>query len=74
MTHMMLGLYLQSLLIAVFCVMGLSLLWWLFRLARRSDKTRQARQSALYDLIVINLLTIPILAFGILALQMMIKG
>ncbi|HEL2575276.1 DUF4059 family protein [Streptococcus sp. P25B114] len=66
--------YLQGLLIATIIVVLLSLIWFLIRALKNRDKTYQERQEFLYDLLLINIMTIPILAFGIVAILLMLKA
>ncbi|WP_170242373.1 DUF4059 family protein [Streptococcus suis] len=66
--------YLQGLLIATIIVVLLSLTWFLIRALKNRDKTYQERQEFLYDLLLINIMTIPILAFGIVAILLMLKA
>lgn len=66
--------YLQGLLIATIIVVLLSLIWFLIRALKNLDKTYQERQEFLYDLLLINIMTIPILAFGIVAILLMLKA
>ena len=66
--------YLQGLLIATIIVVLLSLIWFLIRALKIRDKTYQERQEFLYDLLLINIMTIPILAFGIVAILLMLKA
>lgn len=66
--------YLQGLLIATIIVILLSLIWFLIRALKNRDKTYQERQEFLYDLLLINIMTIPILAFGIVAILLMLKA
>ncbi|HFI0287201.1 TPA: DUF4059 family protein [Streptococcus suis] len=66
--------YLQGLLTATIIVVLLSLIWFLIRALKHRDKTYQERQEFLYDLLLINIMTIPILAFGIVAILLMLKA
>ncbi|HFU4448452.1 DUF4059 family protein [Streptococcus suis] len=66
--------YLQGLLIATIIVVLLSLIWFLIRALKNRDKTYQERQEFLYDLLLINIMNIPILAFGIVAILLMLKA
>ncbi|HEL1585926.1 TPA: DUF4059 family protein [Streptococcus suis] len=69
-----LGLYLQSLLLTIVFMVVVSGFWFLGRMIRRVDKTVQERQDALYDLMMINVMTIPILSFGVLGVLLMLKA
>lgn len=59
------SLYLQSLLLTSFIVGGLSGVWIIARMASRKDKTVKARQAHLFDVLMIDIMTIPILSFEI---------
>lgn len=71
MLEMMLSLYLKSLLLASLLVLFLCFLWFMRRVLKGLDKTVEARRQALYEGIIMVLMTIPILSFGILALLVM---
>lgn len=68
-----LSLYLQSLIIAILVVVVLSLIWFVRRAVKGLDTTLEARHQVLYDLLLINLLTIPIVSFGILGILLMLR-
>lgn len=67
------GLYLKSLFIAAILVVLASLAWFLLRLFKKKDKTIQERQEVLFDLLIINVMTIPILSFGIVSILLMLR-
>lgn len=68
MLEMMLSLYLKSLLLASVVVLTLCFFWFIRRVIKGMDKTADARRQALYEGVVMALMTIPVLSFGILAL------
>lgn len=68
-----LSLYLQSLLLAAIVVLTLSLIWFLRRAFKGVDKTYQERRGVLFDLVMINIMTIPIVSFGIIGILLMLK-
>lgn len=74
MLQTILSLYLQSLLLAAVAVIFVSLIWFLARMIKRTDKTLQARQEVLYDLLIINVMTIPVISFGIVGILLMLKA
>lgn len=74
MLQIILGLYLQSLLIATGIVLLASLCWLFLRLVREIDKTRQDRQEFLFDLLIIAVMTIPILSFGVVGVLLMLRA
>ncbi len=73
MLQMILGLYMKSLLIAAVLMILASLGWFLFRLIKKKDRTMQERQEVLFDLLIINVMTIPILSFGVVGILLMLR-
>ncbi|HFI0076404.1 TPA: DUF4059 family protein [Streptococcus suis] len=69
-----LSLYLQGLLVSAIVVICISLVWFIARASRKVDQTTQARQDFLFDLLMINVMTIPILAFGVMGILLMFKA
>ena len=74
MLQAILGLYLQSLFIAAIGMLVVCLAWLMMRLGRRVEDTEEERRSFVYDLMMIYLMTVPILAFGVLGVQLMIRA
>ncbi|HEL1584575.1 TPA: DUF4059 family protein [Streptococcus suis] len=74
MLQIILGLYLQSLLISTGIVVFVSLCALFLRLVREIDKTRQERQEFLFDLLTIIVMTIPILSFGVVGILLMLRA
>ncbi|MGT2715589.1 DUF4059 family protein [Streptococcus respiraculi] len=74
MLQTILGLYLKGLLIAAVLVVLASLAWFLVRLIKKKDKTIQERQEVLFDLLIINVMTIPILSFGVVGILLMLRA
>ena len=68
-----LSFYLQGLLIAAIFVIVISFIWFLIRASKGVDKTLQERHDLLFDLLMINVMTIPIVAFGVVSIILMIK-
>ncbi|HEM3674096.1 TPA: DUF4059 family protein [Streptococcus suis] len=68
-----LSFYLQGLLIAAIFVIVISFIWFLIRASKDVDKTLQERHDFLFDLLMINVMTIPIVAFGVVSIILMIK-
>ncbi|HEM3598800.1 TPA: DUF4059 family protein [Streptococcus suis] len=68
-----LSFYLQGLLIATIFVIVISFIWFLIRASKSVDKTLQERYDFLFDLLMINVMTIPIVAFGVVSIILMIK-
>lgn len=73
MLQTILSLYLQGLLIATVVVILLSVVWFLRRVIKRMDKTAAERQQVLYDLVMINIMTIPIVSFGVVGILVMLQ-
>ena len=74
MLQTILSLYLQGLLLATLLVIFLSLILFIARGRKRVGRTLQERQEFLFDLLMINIMTIPILAFGFIAIILIIKA
>ncbi|HEM4279373.1 DUF4059 family protein [Streptococcus suis] len=69
-----LSFYLQGLLVSAIVVICISLVWFIARASRQVDQTAQARQDFLFDLLMINVMTIPVLAFGVMGILLMFKA
>ncbi|WP_155964257.1 DUF4059 family protein [Streptococcus ruminantium] len=69
-----LSFYLQGLLLASLLIISASLVWFVLRMTKGVDKTLQERQDFLFDLLMIDVMTIPILAFGIVGILLMLKA
>ncbi|MGM9886513.1 MULTISPECIES: DUF4059 family protein [unclassified Lactococcus] len=70
---MVLQLYLQGLLISFLLMLVLSLIYALAYLVRNQDKSRTVIRNRIFDLILINLLTIPVLSFAFLGILVILK-
>lgn len=68
------GLYLQGLALATLLVLITAGYWFARRVAQQVDQTAYKRQKALYETILICLMTIPVLAFAVMAVLLMIKA
>ncbi|HEO5712576.1 TPA: DUF4059 family protein [Streptococcus agalactiae] len=66
--------YLQGLGLASITVILVGIIWVFWRAKKNIDKTARERQSVLYDVLLIALMTAPILAFGFVAIILMIKA
>lgn len=73
MLQYILGFYLQGLLIAAIVVILLGLIWFMIRASKGVDQTLQERHDFLFDLLMITVMTIPIVAFGVVSIILMIK-
>ena len=63
------GLFLSALLMAVYCGS-----WFLIHIARHDEEPVQQRRSLLFDLIIIYVLTVPIIAFGMVGIQLILRA
>ncbi|HGK6583679.1 TPA: DUF4059 family protein [Streptococcus agalactiae] len=66
--------YLQGLGLASITVILVGIIWVFWRAKKNIDKTARERQSVLYDVFLIALMTAPILAFAFVAIILMIKA
>ncbi|MCP1639814.1 DUF4059 family protein [Streptococcus gallinaceus] len=73
MLQTILGFYLQSLLFSAIIVVVMSLIWFARRAGKGLDQTVNDRRQFLIDLLMINIMTIPILAFGIVGILIMFR-
>ncbi|HEM2547894.1 TPA: DUF4059 family protein [Streptococcus suis] len=69
-----LSFYLQGLLVAALLVILSSLIYFVLRAGRKVDQSLQERQDFIFDLLMINVMTIPILAFGVMGILLMFKA
>ena len=60
--------YLLGLVIAFFVCLVIGAIWLGWRALRRADKTVKERQGALYDAIMMSMVSIPVLAFAFMAI------
>lgn len=67
-------LYIQGLLSASLLMLCVSLFLFLSKVRKMGDASMQERQEFLFDLLTINVMTIPILAFGMIAILLMVKA
>lgn len=74
MLQIILSLYLQALVIAAMLVVTISAIWFMLRVAKGVDKTIQERHAALYDILMINVMIIPIVSFGIVGILLILKA
>jgi hypothetical protein len=68
------ALYIESLIYTAVGVGIIAGLWIGLRMIRRKDKTAKERQSHLYDVLLIVIMTIPILSFATLGLLIVLKA
>lgn len=67
-------LYLQGLIVSSLTVLLISAAWIFYRALRRKDKTSKERLSILYEALLMDLVTIPILAFAYMAIILMLQA
>ena len=68
------SLYIESLLLTTALIGGLSGILILARMASRKDKTAKARQAHLFDVLLIDIVTIPILSFAVMGILLVLKA
>ena len=68
------SLYIESLLLTTALIGGLSGILILARMASRKDKTAKARQVHLFDVLLIDIMTIPILSFAVMGILLVLKA
>ena len=67
MLNKLLSLYLQSLVTTTILV-GIACIWIGYRALKKKDKTAKQRQAHLYDILLIDIMTIPILTFAVIGI------
>lgn len=68
------SLYIESLLLTTALIGGLSGILILARMASRKDKIAKARQAHLFDVLLIDIMTIPILSFAVMGILLVLKA
>ncbi|EKS19792.1 hypothetical protein HMPREF9318_01314 [Streptococcus urinalis FB127-CNA-2] len=68
------GLYVQGLLLSFVSVFLFCVFWLLYRVRQKKDKTLKERQAFLYDIMMIMIMTIPILAFAFMAILLVLRS
>ncbi|EHJ52988.1 DUF4059 family protein [Streptococcus macacae] len=66
--------YIQGLLLSSLTVVFVSSGWILYRAIRKKDKTSKDRLTILYEALLMNLVTIPILSFAFMAIILIVKA
>ncbi|MCL2681684.1 MAG: DUF4059 family protein [Streptococcaceae bacterium] len=74
MDTMIISLYLKGLLFSILIVGGLSSLYLLSYFIRRTDKTQAEKRNRVIDVILINILVIPILSFAFLGIFIILRS
>ena len=76
-SHLLLNIfkfYLLGLVIAFFMCLVIGAFWLGWRALRRADKTVKERQGALYDAIMMSMVSIPVLAFAFMAILIVLNA
>lgn len=68
MLNKLLSLYLQSLVTTTILVAIASCIWIGYRALKKKDRTAKQRQAHLYDILLIDIMTIPILNFAVIGI------
>ncbi|MFA9492731.1 DUF4059 family protein [Streptococcus sp. E17BB] len=68
------GFYLQGLGLSAITAVVLGGLWLLYRAARGLDDSQKQRRRVLYELSLMLLMTIPVMAFAFMAILLMVKS
>ncbi len=66
--------YILGLVLAVIFGLFFSVIWMLLRVVRRKDRLAVQRRTFLYDLLMINLITIPVASFAFAAILIMLQA
>ncbi|MBM7636214.1 MULTISPECIES: DUF4059 family protein [Streptococcus] len=66
--------YIQGLMVSILVVTLFLAGWLFFRASRKLDKTVRERQAALYDALMMAMVSIPILSFAFMAIILMIRS
>ncbi|MCD1277442.1 DUF4059 family protein [Streptococcus sinensis] len=74
MLNQIFSLYIESLIYTTIAVGIVDGFWIGLRMIRRKDKTAKERQSHLYDVLLIAIMTIPVLSFAVLGLLIVFKA
>lgn len=74
MLNQIFSLYIESLIYTTIAVGIVDGFWIGLRMIRRKDKTAKERQSHLYDVFLIAIMTIPVLSFAVLGLLIVFKA
>ena len=74
MLKQLLSLYIESLIITSIGVLVASAIWISLRVARKTDKTAKKRQLHLYDILLIDIMTIPVLTFAVIGVLFILRA
>jgi hypothetical protein len=68
------GFYIQGLVLAIIFVFIIGSFWLYLRARKKIDRTAKERQSFLYDILLMGLMTAPILSYAFMAVILMFKS
>lgn len=68
------SLYLKGLILSSLTMVSVCLLWTLWRVKTKKDKSLAERQAFLYEMLMIAILTIPILSFAFMSILVVLKS
>lgn len=74
MLKQLLSLYIESLIITSIGVFVASAIWIGLRAARKTDKTAKERKLHLYDILLIDIMTIPVLTFAVIGVLFILRA
>ena len=74
MLNQLLSLYIESLIITSIGVLVASAIWIGLRASRKTDKTAKERQLHLYDILLIDIMTIPVLTFAVIGVLFILRA
>ena len=74
MLKQLLSLYIESLIITSIGVLVASAIWIGLRAACKTDKTAKERQLHLYDILLIDIMTIPVLTFAVIGVLFILRA
>ena len=74
MLNQLLSLYIESLIITSVGVLVASAVWIGLRAARKKDKTAKERQLHLDDILLIDIMTIPVLTFAVIGVLFILRA
>ncbi|MFC5632063.1 MULTISPECIES: DUF4059 family protein [Streptococcus] len=66
--------YLMGLTVSVIITIISLIVWLVYRMSRRLDRTKKERQALLYEAFIIFLVTTPILSFAFMAILVMVTA
>lgn len=74
MLQQVLSVYVEALLLTTVLMTVFSLIWIAWRAFTKKDKTKKERQSHLFDVLLIAIMTTPVLTFAMVGILMVYRG